>query len=110
MVEVEREVYDFAQNILDEFDPDRKKETKLADLEAKMQQNEAQLSSATVKAPSQTTDSAACQVEMMAQDGPTDTQQTTDLSIKAQSNKWDKVVKKIDLEEEIEKAKQTDFE
>ena len=36
MVEVEREVYDFAQSILDEFDPNRKKETKLADLEAKM--------------------------------------------------------------------------
>ena len=32
------------------------------------------------------------------------------MSIKANSEKWDKVVKQIDLEEEIEEVKQTDFE
>ena len=32
------------------------------------------------------------------------------MSIKANSEKWDKVVKQMDLEEEIEEVKQTDFE
>ena len=111
MVEVDREVYNFAQSILDEFDPNRKKETKLADLEAKMQKNEAQLSSAAaVMAPQSNTDRIASQVEELAAEEPTDTKPNADLSIKAKSNKWDKVVKKIDLEEEMEEAKQTDFE
>ena len=87
MVELEPRVYDFAQTILDQFDPERSRTRELTRLEASIQE---------------VTDAEA--------DKKKQSEQQPDLSVQAKSDKWDKVVKKMDLEEELEEAKQTDYE
>ena len=86
-MKVSKEIYDTAQTIISQFDPDRLKSTQLEELAASRPViKEANPSSAGEQA-----------------------EQDIDLSIQAQADKWEKVVKQIDVDEKIEEVKDTDF-
>lgn len=83
MVELEAPVYDFALKILSNFDPKRARETKLTELAGNLAEAQAVEEKQKV---------------------------ANDLSIQANSDKWDNFVKKVDIEEKIEEAKDEDYE
>lgn len=83
MVEVDQVLHDFAQTILSEFDPERARQAKIDTLGKALGQAEAT-------------------EELQKASG--------DLSVKANAEKWSNAVKKMDLEDELEEAKQTDYE
>ena len=84
MVELEPQIYNFAQNILAEFDADRLKTKEISRIQENLNKNDEEINQ-----NSKTTNHA---------------------NIQDKSDKWDKVVKKIELEEEMEEVKAKDFE
>ena len=87
-MKVSKELYATSQFIISNFDADHQKTTKLDELKA---------ARPVIEKPKPV-------------DKENSNQQNVDLSIKAKSEKWDKIGKQIDIDEQIEETEDTDFE
>ena len=86
-MKVSKEIFLTAQTILKEFDPARSKSEKLAELEAARPKPE----------------------ELKVREKLVDGETHQDLSLQAQSDRWEKVVKQIEVDEKIEEVKETNY-
>ena len=102
--------HETAMQILAQFDPDRLKKSKLDILEDKLEQTRYKPDDDAKAEEAKVVELSQEEIDEIEKAKGIQQTKKKDLSIQAQSDKWDKISKQIDVEEQIEEVKETDFD